>query len=169
LVIKMKIKQVFIIALLALSAADAAFAEFSCEGGVGYKWKKGEAEKEEHFGSYNSKGVTEDEAKANLKKITDNALGSAMSACREAHENLSGCMTFRYKQLGSSYDAMSFAVRKEMDGAIKGDCEKAQGQCLSAAAVDAKCVEIKVVVQEEAAEAKDGKDAKKDGKKDGKK
>jgi len=165
----MKIKQVFIVTLLALSTADAATAEFSCEGGVGYKWKQGETERAEHFGSYNAKGVSEDEAKANLKKITDSAIGSAMSACREAHENLSGCMTLRYKQLGSSYDAMSFAVRKEMDGAIKGDCEKVQGQCLSAAAVDAKCVEIKVVVQEEAAEAKDGKDAKKDGKKDAKK
>lgn len=166
----MKIKHNYKIATFLISLfllAPAAFAQSSCEGKVSYKWKHSEGEREDVFGSFIGKGATEAEAKSQLKGLLERAKKDAASSCKEAHENLSGCMANRYSKLGSSYNTMAFGVRKQMDEAVKGDCEKSQGQCLAATATEEPCVTVEAAKTEDAAAADAGKDQK--DKKDAKK
>jgi hypothetical protein len=164
-----KIKQYYktmTIIVFILLAASTVSAQSSCEAKVTYKWKHSEGEREETTGSFIGKGVTEAEAKAQLKGLLEKAKKDAASLCKETHENLSGCMANRYGKLGSSYNTMAFGVRKQMDEAVKSDCEKSQGQCLAATSTEEPCVTVEVAKSEDVAadsgkEQKDKKDTKK--------
>jgi hypothetical protein len=163
----MKIKHVFVASGIVLTSFAGAHAESVCGTKITYKWKQGDAEREEVFTTLKSKGSTEEEAKGVLKSLSEKSLKDAAVECKSAHENLSGCMSVRYGKLGSVYNTMAFQVRKQMDEAVRTDCEKSQGQCLGATAADEPCVTIEATKAAEASDAgaqdksKDKKEAKK--------
>ena len=147
---RMKTKRLFTFALFLILPLSLANAESVCGTKISYKWKQGESEREELFTTLKSKGATEEEAKGILKSLSEKSLKDAANECKSAHENLSGCMSVRYGKLGSAYNTMAFQVRKQMDDAVKSDCEKSQGQCLGALASDEPCVTVEAAKNAEA-------------------
>ena len=139
------------------------FAEFSCSQEVTYKWSRGEGESKIestiHWGTYKSSGADEASVKEQLEPFVTRERKRASEACRDLHENLSGCIATKYAVHQAEFRGMEFSSRKVLQQAIEQDCKEQQGKCLEIAAGEQKCSEIKKA-DDAAAEG----DAKKDDK-----
>ncbi len=170
----MKIKHVFVLAVFSTIISQSnSFAQSTCSTTITFKWKQGDKEGkeiEEHWTTLHAKGATEEEAKVTMRPLIDQNQKAASDQCRNAHENLSGCMAARYLTIGSSISALSFQARKQMEDAVKVDCEKIQGKCLGVNIAEIKCVTEVPKVEEAATEGdKSAEGDKKDDKKADKK
>lgn len=167
----MKIEHVFVLIFLTATSLGGflmseASAQSTCSTTISFKWKQGDKEIEEHWTTLHAKGATEEEAKVTMRPLIDQNQKTASDQCRNAHENLSGCMAARYLAIGSSISALSFQARKQMEEAVQVDCEKIQGKCLGVSIAEIKCVTEAPKVEEAAAESdKAAEGDKKDDKK----
>lgn len=130
-----------------------AHAEFECSSAVLYRWKRADLEHDTHWSSPTVKASDQESA----KKVLDLKIAAekerALNDCRRQHENLSGCIAERFKNLNQTYQGLSFSARKLLEDAINKDCESELGQCLEAKSSEAQCHEIKSAAQEAAAAA----------------
>lgn len=111
--------------------------------------------------SLEAKAPTEEEARQKLNKAALNERAGAEKACRNAHENLSGCIASKYSSLSSSVGTLGFSARKSVEDAINSDCKLQQGRCLGSVVTEVKCSEkIEAKPEEAEPESKEGKDKK---------
>ena len=138
-----------------------ALADFRCSSDVSYKWKKSESEEAViHWAALDAEGVDEAASKSTLEERVLHEKKKASEACKDLHENLSGCLGAKYSSTASELKALDFSARKALQDAIQTDCKAQQGRCMEISASDAKCVEKK--------KAESAEDTKKDDKGKGK-
>jgi len=161
----MRIKQLFTVGLSLLCFASISYGEIQCSTSISYKWKNGDKEAKETVERWTTlrvNGATEEAAKATLQPLVDRNTKEARGQCSQLHENLSGCMSARYIALSTAYSTLGFQARKQMDEAIRSDCEKGQGQCVGVEVEEIKCASLESA---DGAEAAAGGDDKKAGEK----
>lgn len=134
----------FSLALIIMSAATLAHAEWLCRQEINMKWKKDKEEvgSQVFFTSVEAKGADEAIAKANLNSVLGSEKAEAQVHCKKYHENLSGCIAAKYASMSSTLSTLSFSARKAVEDSVAKDCDAQQGKC-SIEAVDPVCAEIK--------------------------
>ncbi len=152
-----------------LSAAREARAQVTCRAEVRYEVTRAEQESPEKivFRQEEARGDSEELVREALSKKLILSTRDAMQACREQHENLSGCVASKYTSLGSLMQQMPFAARTKLQEAIEVDCKARMGTCVEPKVPEMTCViptpVTEVVVEGEAGSEKET--AKKPGKK----
>ncbi len=147
---------------------DAAHADFTCAADVSFKWQQdaeqppapvkadeksppapaATSQPEDSFWArVEVKGKDEAQSKGALGERVVAEQAAAMRECRKQHENLAGCIGSKYYAMGSVLNTLGFTARKNLEDAIRSDCEKRQGKCLGASAGEAKCQEIVKAVE----------------------
>ena len=163
----MKYSNLLIFFLFFVTLAGDGACEFACVADVNYKWVKGEKDESTIFwATVDKAGPDETAAKGALAKYMAIEQHRAGEACRDIHENLSGCIAAKYAGVKAQLQSMDFGARKNLQEAIDADCKLQQGKCKEVVAGEPKCAEIvkKVVEAVAGADA-----AKKDEKGKGKK
>lgn len=152
-----------------LGRPEGVLAQVVCQAEVGYEVKRVDLENPEVV------VVRREEARGEVEEVVRQALSrklvlssrEALDACREQHENLSGCVASKYASLGTLLQQMQFAARTKLQDAIESDCKSRMGTCAPGKAPEITCIVPTPAVDPEAeASAAAEKEA---GKKSGKK
>ena len=146
-----------------------ALAETVCKSEVGFKWKPSQEQTElaEYWTTLNAKGADEKTAKEALAVVVDKEKSVAQRACRERHEDLSGCVAGKLSALRPTLQAMGYSERRTLESAVSSDCTARQGKCGEITVGDAQCVVVAAAdkAAEGGAEEKGGKKEEKGKKK----
>ena len=137
--------------------------------GNGSKADKTESESKQSFAikvvplrKLEAHGATEEEAKQKLAERESRSIIEAVQICRQRHENYAGCIGSRYTQLAGQVNALSFTARRQLEDAIKSECDAIRGTCLKGEVTDRKCTtQAAAVTPEAAAEEAPPKEEKK--------
>ncbi len=122
--------------------AEFALAQAVCSSEVTYKWKKAESEESTiHWSLLEQAAVDEASARGKLSAFVVREKKRASEACRELHENLTGCISSKYGSAKDQMASMDFTLRKDLEGAIAADCKQQQGKCREISASEPKCVD----------------------------
>lgn len=117
--------------LLAVLFSSLAFADFNCTAQVSYGLTKKDEKKPtfvEHSAAEAS-AESEELAKQALERPVRELKMKAREACRELHENLSGCVGAKFETMASVLQRLPFSSRKSVEDAISQDCEAQMGTC----------------------------------------
>lgn len=136
-----------------------ATAETLCKSDVSFKWKREQEELTEYWSTVQAKGADEKAAKDAMAPLFDRERAPALQACRERHEDLSGCVAGKLTALRPTLTMMGYSERKSIESAVTGDCSARQGKCGEVVLGEPKCAETAA-----AAAATEEKGAKKEEK-----
>lgn len=154
---------------LTLVQGVTAAAETMCKSELGFKWKPGQEPTElaEYWSTIKAKGVDEKTAKEALAVLVDKEKSVAQRACRERHEDLTGCVAGKLSALRPTLQAMGYSERRTLESAVNSDCTARQGKCGEITVSEAQCVVSSAgdKAAEGAAEEKGGKKEEKAKKK----
>jgi hypothetical protein len=158
-------------------------ADVVCQYDVYFTWQKRPKEKKDEkgrvvveqppppaeafFSTISVSGINEPDVRSNLTNLLPQAKAQALEHCRNAYEDLGGCISNHLKSRATEYSSMDFPARKSLLSAIENDCNYTLGTCLSSDSKDVRCflnkpLETKpAAVAAEAGGQKESKDKKK--------
>ncbi|MGI6680049.1 MAG: hypothetical protein ACOX3T_00915 [Bdellovibrionota bacterium] len=105
--------------------------------------------RETYWGVVVAEGEKKEDAEKNLKYMILEKQGDVLSECKKEHGSYSECISNKYKKLKTDLEASSFTVRKQIEDAIRFDCENQVGDCIEVVKKDILCEEIKEEIKEE--------------------
>ena len=113
-----------------------------CRSEVAYSWTKDpKDERVVFFAVVEQRAPSVEDAKRKLAEEVARVKGDAYQRCREAHQNLSGCIAGRFNAHTGVMSSMTFAARKALEEAITTDCKGEQGTCGAVTASEPQCKE----------------------------
>lgn len=131
------------------SHLDALETEFVCRGEIEYSWmrmnKEGEVTDKEmkvFWASREMKAKTEELAKSKLEDLMLREKGNARQACKNEHENLSGCIAGKYQAMKTIMKLLDFSSRKAIEESVQKDCEAQLGLCKEVSSSEVACKDI---------------------------
>lgn len=102
------------------------------------------------YGVVRRTGETEELARELCREGLEAKKAEALKACRELHENLSGCISGKFTTMSALLKQLDFEARKELEASIAIDCRKNSGRCLKSESSEVECSEV---AQKEGGEA----------------
>lgn len=91
------------------------------------------------YGLVRRTGDTEEVARELCREGLEVKKAEALKACRELHENLSGCISGKFMTMSALLKQLDFEARKELEASIAMDCRKNAGRCLKSEASEVEC------------------------------
>lgn len=100
------------------------------------------------FVTTQSTGVSEDEARAKLQKISADLTRRALDVCKQNYEDMPLCISRGLQNLGATYDRAGIALKKQLEETVQSQCKNQIGKCK--VEEDIKCYERRDTSQAEA-------------------
>lgn len=91
------------------------------------------------YGVVRRRGETEEVARELCREGLEAKKAEALKACRDLHENLSGCISGKFTTMSALLKQLDFEARKELEASIATDCRKNSGRCLKSEASEVEC------------------------------
>jgi hypothetical protein len=151
-------RLIFSILCLSFLMVRGVHAQATCSAEVSYKWKKGDSEESTiHWATIRLKGEEEKAVRAALIERVVREKKKASEACKDLHENMSGCLTAKLASSSGNIRGLDFAARRTVSDAITQDCKLQQGRCLEILSPDPTCEVAKAAETGEEEVKKDAK------------